>query len=206
MRIAIWLIAAIVCYYVGGMNLAISLSRTLYHEDIRERGSGNPGFTNFKRVYGNRFAWFVFAFDLLKGAVLALVFGWLIEKQGFDRQLGVAFAGTFAMLGHSFPAQCHFKGGKGFLVLLSVLWVLDWRVGLLATTVMVILLLATKYMSLSTICALLLGAICLFCLGGSLYAAGLYAACVAFMIWRHRENIRRLRAGTESKFSFHTER
>ena len=203
MRIVIWLIAAFVSYYVGGMNLAISISRAVYHEDIRERGSGNPGFTNFKRIYGNRYVWFVFAFDLLKGAILALIFGWLIEKQGFDRQLGAAFSGAFAMLGHSFPAQFHFRGGKGFLVLLSVLWILDWRAGLTAAIFMVILLLATKFMSLATMCALTAGAVCLFFFGCTSLAAMLYAACVLFMIIRHRANIHRLIAGTEAKFSLH---
>ena len=206
MKIAIWFIAAICSYFIGSVNLAIVLSKAVYHQDIRTVGSGNPGFTNFKRVYGNKLAWFVFVFDLLKGAICCLVFGFLIAHYGFDRQLGASFAGLFAMIGHSYPLQYRFKGGKGFLVLLSELLVIDWRAGLIATGVMVILLLTVKYMSLSTMCALVVGAALLFVFRADLAGSVIYAACVLFMIWRHKENIKRLANGTESKFHLGSKR
>lgn len=201
MRVAIWIIAAVCGWLVGGINPAITLSKAIYHEDIRTVGSGNPGFTNFKRVYGNRYAWFVFAFDLLKGAALCLGFGFAFRALGFGFQLGAAYAGTFVMLGHSFPVQYKFKGGKGFLVLLSELFVIDWRAGLIAFSLMTLLLLTVRYMSLATMCALTAGAALLFVFGCDLYAAIVYSVCVAFMILRHKENIKRLAEGTESKFN-----
>jgi glycerol-3-phosphate acyltransferase PlsY len=200
MRIAIWIISALCGWFVGGMNLAITLSKAIYHEDIRKVGSGNPGFTNFKRVYGNKFAWFVFAFDLLKGGVMCLLFGLWFRHLGFGLQLGAAYTGLFVMLGHSFPAQYGFKGGKGFLVLLSEIFVLDWRAGLIAFGVMTVLLLTVKYMSLATMCALTVGAALLFVFGCDIPAAAIYAVCVVFMVIRHKENIKRLANGTESKF------
>ena len=200
MRIAIWFIAAALGWYVGGINPSIALSKAIYHEDIRDRGSGNPGFTNFKRVYGGKYAWFVFALDLFKGAAMCLAFGLWFRHLGFDFQLGAAFTGLFVMLGHSFPVQYKFKGGKGFLVLLSELFVLDWRAGLIAFALMTVLLLTTKYMSLATMCALTVGAVCLFVFGCSIPAAVIYAACVLFMVVRHKENIKRLINGTENEF------
>lgn len=200
MRIAIWLIAAVCAWLIGGVNLAITLSRAVYHEDIRTVGSKNPGFTNFKRQYGNRYAWFVFFFDLLKGAVTCLLFGFWFAFLGYDFRFGAACTGLFVMLGHAFPPQYKFKGGKGFLVLLSELFVLDVRAGLAAFAVMVILLLLTKYMSLATMCALVFGAALLFVFSCPLPAAILYAVCVLFMIVRHKENIGRLLSGTEKKF------
>ncbi len=200
MNIAVWFIAAVAGWVMGGINLAITLSKAVYHEDIRNVGSGNPGFTNFKRVYGNRYAWFVFAFDLLKGAVLSLLFGLWISSFNYDFQLGAAFTGMFVMLGNSFPLQYKFRGGKGFLVLLSVLFVIDVKAGLIAFAVMAILLLTIKYMSLATMCALSAGAILLFFFGCNITAAIIYSTCVLFMIFRHKENIKRLIAGTESKF------
>ena len=74
MRTAIWFIAAVCAYFISGINLSIILSKLIYHEDIREKGSKNPGFTNFKRVYGNKYAWFIFAYDLIKGAALAALY------------------------------------------------------------------------------------------------------------------------------------
>ena len=175
MRIAVWFITAVLAWYIGGMNLAITISKAVYHEDIRKHGSGNPGFTNFRRVYGNRYAWFVLAFDLLKGAVMCLLCGFWFGSYGFSFQLGTAYTGLFVMLGHSYPIQYEFKGGKGVLVLLSELFVLDWRAGLIGCAVMLIILFTTKYMSLATICGLTIGAACLFFFGCDMPAAVIYA-------------------------------
>jgi len=202
MRIAIWFIAAIVSYLAGGINPAILLSKLIYKEDIRTKGSGNPGFTNFKRVYGNRYAWFVFILDILKGVVLSLGFGYLFAYFGYDRQMGAAFSGLFVMLGHSYPIQYHFQGGKGFLVLLALAFILDWKAGLIAAGVMVLLVLTLKYMSLATMCGLLAGTIALYFFGCDFIALILYGVCVLFMIYRHAANIKRLIAGTESKIYF----
>ena len=211
MEIAIWFIVAVGSYLFAGVNLSIILARLVYHDDIRQHGSGNPGFTNFKRSYGSKLAWFVFAFDLLKSALPCLLSG-LAFRAIFDGtfdnpwQLGVAYAGCFAMLGHAFPVYYKFKGGKGFLVCLAAIFMIDWRAGLIAAALLVILLLSVKYMSLSTMCALSAAAISLYFFvffdEGNLVAAILYTACVLFMIYRHKENIRRLLNGTESKFSF----
>ena len=69
-----YLLSGLCAYLLGGVNPAIVLSKLLYHQDIRTQGSKNPGFTNFKRVYGNRYAWFVLALDLSKAAILCCIF------------------------------------------------------------------------------------------------------------------------------------
>ena len=201
MKIAAWFISAIGSYLIAGINLSIILSNLIYHKDIRTCGSGNPGFTNFKRNFGSKYAWFVFAFDLLKSALPCLLSGLLFNAVFGWWQLGVAYAGAFAMLGHAYPVYYRFKGGKGFLVCLAAVFMLDWRVGLIAFGVMAILLLTVKYMSLSTMTALAVGSVLLYFFSCHLPAAIIYSACVLFMIYRHKENIGRLIAGTESKFS-----
>ena len=65
----LFVIAAITAFVFSGINPAIILSKLIYHRDIREEGSKNPGFTNFRRVFGNRYAWFVFALDILKSVI-----------------------------------------------------------------------------------------------------------------------------------------
>ena len=95
-----------------------------------------------------------------------------------------------------------FKGGKGFLVCLSTVWFIDWRAGAIATAVLVIMLPLTKYMSLSTMSALVAGAVAVAAFGGGLAVSIMYAVCVLFVIVRHKQNIVRLVQGTESKFSF----
>ncbi len=202
MKALAYIISAVFAYFVSGLNPAIIMSKAIYKKDIRTCGSGNPGFTNFKRVFGNKYAWFVFVLDILKGAVISVVAGLLFRAYVGSWALGVAYAGLFAMLGHAFPIYYGFKGGKGFLVCLSTVWFIDWRAGAIATAVLVIMLPLTKYMSLSTMSALVAGAVAVAAFGGGLVVSIMYAVCVLFVIVRHKQNIVRLVQGTESKFSF----
>lgn len=202
MKALAYIISAVFAYFVSGLNPAIIMSKAIYKKDIRTCGSGNPGFTNFKRVFGNKYAWFVFVLDILKGAVISVVAGLLFRAYVGSWALGVAYAGLFAMLGHAFPIYYGFKGGKGFLVCLSTVWFIDWRAGAIATAVLVIMLPLTKYMSLSTMSALVAGAVAVAAFGVGLAVSIMYAVCVLFVIVRHKQNIVRLVQGTESKFSF----
>ena len=201
MKILLFIAAAVCGYAVAGMNPAIALSKAIYKQDIRECGSKNPGFTNFKRTFGGKWAWWVLVLDLSKAAVVVGLFAWLLSRQGVDFQLAAAHTGIFCMLGHAFPFQYRFKGGKGFLVCLSTMYVMDWRVGLIATGIMVALLLTTKYMSLSTTVAMLLCPILLIPFGASVPVILMAAACALFMAVRHKENFIRLIRGEESRFS-----
>ena len=202
MKALAYIISAVFAYFVSGLNPAIIMSKAIYKKDIRTCGSGNPGFTNFKRVFGNKYAWFVFVLDILKGAVISVVAGLLFRAYVGSWALGVDYAGLFSMLGHAFPIYYGFKGGKGFLVCLSTVWFIDWRAGAIATAVLVIMLPLTKYMSLSTMSALVAGAVAVAAFGGGLAVSIMYAVCVLFVIVRHKQNIVRLVQGTESKFSF----
>ena len=116
MKILLYILSALTAYLVAGWNPAITFSRAIYKKDIRECGSGNPGFTNFKRSFGNRWAWFVLLLDLFKAAVVVGIFALLFEQYFGMYQLGAAYTGLFALLGHAFPIWYGFKGGKGFLV------------------------------------------------------------------------------------------
>ena len=201
MTVLLYILAALCGYLIAGLNPAIAMSKAIYHQDIRECGSGNPGFTNFKRTFGNKWAWWVLVLDLSKAAVVVGLFAWLLSRQGVDFQFGAAYTGMFCMLGHAFPFQFKFKGGKGFLVCLSTMYVIDWRVGLIATGIMVVLLLVTKYMSLSTTLAMLLCPILLIPFGASVPVILMATFCAVFMAVRHKENFKRLIQGKESKFS-----
>lgn len=202
MHLWLYILAAVCSYLLSGVNPAILLSNGIYHKDIRTCGSGNPGFTNFKRTFGNKLAWLVMVLDLSKGIVLAALFGWLFDLFLGQWQLGAAYSGLFAMLGHAYPIWYNFKGGKGFLVAMSVIWFIDWRAGLVAVFILVILLLTTKYMSLSTMLAMLSCPVTLIIVGTNAPTIILCTISVLFMVYRHKENIKRLFKGTESKFSF----
>lgn len=201
MEFLLFLSAAVCGYMISGINPAIILSNAIYGKDIRNCGSKNPGFTNFKRVFGMRLAIVVLISDLLKSALPSIVFGHLFERFLGDWSTGVTFTCLFSMLGHAFPVWYEFRGGKGFLVFLSSMWILDWRIGLTATLIMLLLLLITKYMSLSTTLAMFSCPAGILILGMEKYAAALCLISAVFMLIRHKENYRRLFNGTESKFS-----
>ncbi|MGN0563437.1 MAG: glycerol-3-phosphate acyltransferase, partial [Candidatus Heritagella sp.] len=103
MEIFLFAAAAVCAYLIGGLNPAIVFSRRIYKRDIRTCGSGNPGFTNFKRTFGNRLAWLVLVLDLTKAAAVAALFAQLFAANGYGYQLGASYTGLFAMLGHAYP-------------------------------------------------------------------------------------------------------
>lgn len=199
MEILLYALTAVAAYLIGGWNPAITISKAVYKKDIRTMGSRNPGFTNFKRCFGST-AWIVLTLDLLKGA-LAVLGGALLFKYEMDSyEFGAVYTGLFAVLGHSFPLWYGFKGGKGYLVALSTLFVADWRVGLIAALTMIVLLLTTKYMSLSTVTSLLISPL-LFLLFKAESAVIIISSLTAlFVLYRHSENVKRLFSGSESKF------
>ena len=193
-------IAALQGYLVCAINPAIFLSRRVYGKDIRECGSGNPGFTNFKRCFGGRIAWLVFLFDMLKAAVVVVPMGLVYGAYFGDFAVGAAFTGLFCVWGHAYPVAYGFKGRKGFLVSLATLWAVDARVGAISTLFMVVLLLITHYMSLSTVVSLLVAPVFLLLFKIHVVAVLLVSTIVLFTAFRHRENFKRLFSGCESKF------
>ena len=203
MTALVYVLTAVVSYLVAAVNPAIVLSHLVYHRDIRKEGSGNPGFTNFHRVFGGKLSWLVFILDIGKCVAVSLIAGLVFAPAYFaSRQLGAAYAGVFALLGHTYPVFYRFKGGKGFLVTFALLWVLNWRAGLVATAVMLTVLPLSGFMSLSSILTLIGGGVTLCFTHTPLSALFLTFGAILLVIWRHRGNIARLVAGTEKKFSF----
>lgn len=218
MDIFLLIMGAVCAYFVCGANPAIIISKLVYKKDIRTCGSGNAGFTNFKRNFGHKWAWWVLLFDLLKAGIVIGVFstlfgfysGWYphLNFSGEAFRLAASLTGLFAVIGHSYPIYYKFKGGKGFLVSLSLVWFIDWRIGLIALGVFLVLLFTVKYMSHSAIVSMLLCPTILIVTKLlatplkpiEIWTIVLYTLSVLLMVWRHHENIGRLLTGTEKKF------
>lgn len=196
-------IAAVICYLVGGVNAAIIMSNLVHHEDIRQKGSGNPGFTNYKRVYGGDFvAWSVMFLDILKTALPVLASAICFEQMFGLWQFGAAFGGLFAMLGHCFPIWYGFKGGKAFMAGFATTWFVDWRMALIAMVIFLILLFTVKYMSLcSCISSFCCPVILYFLHPFPIWTLVISAASALLVIARHYKNFIKLANGTETKFS-----
>ena len=195
-------ITVLLGYFLGCLNGSVMVSHFIIRDDVRQHGSGNAGLTNFYRTYGAKYALGVILFDMGKTVIACLLGGFLLKNAMQDWTLGVLIGGLGCELGHMFPVFFGFKGGKGILSGGTLVWLLDWRVGLIVTLLMIVLLLTTKYMSLATVTATLTSPILLLLAHASVAVICLNAAMVLFVAVRHRANFARLRAGIESKFSF----
>ena len=195
-----FLLAGVIAYLLGNLNGAVLISRLLAHEDVRTKGSGNAGLTNFTRNYGSATSILVILIDVGKAAAACLIGGLLLKRYGLYQE-GVAMGGLGVILGHDFPALLDFKGGKGILSGVTVALMLDWRLGLLVFSIFLAAYLLTKYVSLGSV--LSAGSF------GFLYAwvhwgEGLFPIAVGFflsglIVWMHRGNIIRLVKGEERK-------
>ena len=213
MLILMAVIAAAIGYLLGSINSAIITVRLLKHEDVRNFGSGNAGLTNTMRCFGKACGILTLIGDLTKG-VLAVFLSQFIAHHliggNADWYFYGAMAGIFAILGHVFPIYCHFKGGKGVLVGVSLFLVLDWRVFIILMCIFGIILLCSKYVSLSSIiataCCPPVTFIMQYFFSGDKYTLlwilihVLQTVIMAtVIIASHHENIQRLRNGTERK-------
>ena len=193
------IVAAIAAYMLGNLNGAVLVSRLIADEDVRKKGSGNAGLTNFTRNYGSAKAVFVVLIDMGKAVISCLVGGLLLAPFG-HYQDGVALGGMFVILGHDFPALLGFRGGKGILSGVTVALMMDWRLGLFVFGIFLVAYLLTKYVSLGSVLS-----------SGSF---GFFYAWVhpertfpiivgfvlgALIVWMHRGNIVRLVKGEERK-------
>ena len=193
---------AILAYLLGGVNGSIILSRLVYKEDIRELGSKNPGFTNFKRLHGFAPATFgVLAIDICKTILPVLAANLVMGHYYSAAQLGSAAALLGCMLGHAFPVWYGFKGGKAVLTFLAGVWFVDWRSGLICFAIFVIILFTVRFMSVASMSFAVLFPIVLFILGcRNPVTLVIMAVAGILVVARHHQNISRLKAGTESKF------
>ena len=198
-KITIYLaITGIAAYLLGGINGAIIASMNFFNKDVRNYGSGNAGLTNFTRTFGGKGAVIVVIVDVLKTVIAVLLGRWLLGMVGYP-MVGKMFAGFCAMLGHVYPVYYRFHGGKAVLCVGTLAWMADWRVGLICWAVFLIVVVFTKYVSLGALigCSLLSISIWVFGYTGLEGLLGLL--CTLLMVFAHRENIHRLRNGTESK-------
>lgn len=219
MQILALALTAVISYLLGSCNSSIIVVRLLKHEDIREHGSKNAGLTNTLRCYGKGPAALTLIGDLAKG-IVAVLLSQLVcrlilgsdfsEKYFIDAQAIGYIAGFFAILGHIFPIYYGFKGGKGVLVASSVLIIIDPLTFAIVIPFFILVVIITKYVSVGSISAAVAYPIITFCVnyfarGDALNKALLYTAftvCTGILlIYMHRANIQRLKAGTENKFS-----
>lgn len=199
---ALRIIACIVLgWFFGGWNGAILVSRAKMHEDVRAKGSGNAGLTNFLRSYGGAATLLVLLIDVGK-TVAACLIATLILPQ--DKTFAKVLAGFAVQIGHIFPVFFGFHGGKGILCAGIAALVTDWRIFAIAFPMFLIVFFATRYVSLASVTGMLaMGVLFVVFHAGQPQVWSIGVAMAALAIFMHRSNIVRLCKGTERKTHFH---
>ena len=197
------LLATLIAYLVGSLSFAVIVSRAMGLSDPRTYGSGNPGATNVLRSGSKPAAIVTLLLDAAKGWLPVMLVKWFGPAYGLGEGTQ-ALAGIAAFLGHLYPAFFAFKGGKGVATAVGVLLAFQPLLALATLLTFAIMVFFTRYVSLaSMVAAVFAPAYYLIGDGVAWTASGAKTLALIAMglllIWRHRENIQRLRAGTESK-------
>ncbi len=147
-------VSVILAYLIGSIPTAVWVGNAYYGIDVREHGSGNAGATNTFRVLGRKAGIVVMLVDIMKGMAASSLAVLLYLIQGINQEDIVVFKlllGIIAILGHIFPIYANFKGGKGVATLFGMALAIKFPVALICVAVFLIVLLITKFVSLSSI-------------------------------------------------------
>jgi len=185
-------------YVIGSIPTGYIVVKLFTGQDIRTIGSGSTGATNVKRVMGKKWFFIVLLLDAFKGA-LSVVLAYFLTKSFANIGLLPVLAAVFAIIGHSKSVFLGFTGGKSVASGVGTLLALNWQAGLIIAVIWAIITWVSKYVSLGSIIALALAPVIMWLLN-SPPAYVIYAFVAAgYVIYLHRENIKRLIAGNENK-------
>lgn len=220
MRITAYILVALAAYLLGSIPTGYLVARAK-GVDIRTVGSGNIGATNVFRILGKPAGIFVLLMDALKGfAAVALVMNFYHELNDVlpkvftvegitNPQVIVGFgivAGLFAVLGHNYTCWLHFKGGKGIATSAGVLTALvPWAL-LIILAVWIVLFALTRYVSVGSLASAAVLPFATWFTTQSILLTVVTSAMSALAIYKHKGNIQRLLAGTESRINFKKEK
>ncbi len=191
-----FLISLVIAYLLGSVSCAILVSKMLGQKDPRTQGSGNAGATNVLRSSGKKAGIMVLIGDVLKG-IVAVIIGILLHQHG----MALGFVALAAVVGHIFPVFFGFKGGKGVATAGGALLVVSFWTFIFVLITWGLVLFFTRYVSLSSMIAVVAGPIYLL-VGGNYIFFLPFIIIAALIVWKHSDNIKRIRAGSEHKIKF----
>jgi glycerol-3-phosphate acyltransferase PlsY len=185
-------VAFVLGYLFGSIPFGLILTRLAGTQDLRSIGSGNIGATNVLRTGNKGLAAATLVLDALKGTAAVII------ADHYGGQDAAMLAALGAFLGHLFPVWLKFRGGKGVAVYIGVLIGLFWPAAVVFCVLWLAAAFTTRYSSLSALVAAFIAPIFLWWFGPPALAS-LFAVLTLLLFYVHRENIKRLQAGTEGK-------
>ncbi len=191
------IIVALFAYLIGSIPTGYIIVKTKTGKDIRTIGSGSTGATNVKRVLGKKWFFTVMILDAIKGMIPVLLTKYLILGDSIG--LLAVIAAVTVIIGHSKPVFLKFKGGKSVASGIGTIYALNFIAGIILTVIWCIITYFTKYVSVGSIIAILTAPFIMYFLDSPV-AYTIYCALAAiYIIYLHRENIKRLIQGNENK-------
>lgn len=190
----IYVLIAVAAYLLGSISSSYIFTKKIKHEDIREKGSGNPGTTNMLRSYGWKLGILTLVCDLLKAVAAALI------GKYFGGEMGMCLGALFVIIGHNWSLYLKFKGGKGIAATTGVLLVIMPLPTVIIFAICVLIVFMTKIMSIGSLIGLVASAVTAFILFPSDIMIPITVVILAVLGFiSHRENIKRLAKGEENK-------
>lgn len=194
-----YIIFAIIAYILGSIPFGLIVGKLGYKIDIREHGSGNLGATNSFRVLGIKAGIIVTLGDILKGTVATLIP--LLAAIYFDVEVSRLLIGLFAVLGHTYPLFANFKGGKAVATSAGIILGVNPILFIVVIACFILMLYLFKYVSLASMITAVVATIITLFIKDWLLFAMVFGLSV-FVIYRHIENIKRIKNKTEPKIKW----
>ncbi len=191
-------LTAIIAYLIGSIPTGYIIVKAKTGKDIRTVGSGSTGATNVKRVLGKNYFFLVMLLDALKGA-LPVILAKLFVTVGTGLGLAPVIAAIAVILGHSKSIFLQFKGGKSVASGVGTILALNWMVGIIIALIWGVITYTTKYVSVGSIIALLISPFIMYFLNAPIAYVAYCALGAIYIVYLHRENIKRLMQGNENK-------
>lgn len=191
-------LTVVISYLIGSISTGYMIVKAKTGEDIRNIGSGSTGATNVKRVLGKKWFFIVLLLDGIKGIVpVLLAKSFIVTGSGYG--LAPVLAAVSVIIGHSKSIFLQFKGGKSVAAGVGTVLALNWTAGLIIAVVWAAITYITKYVSVGSIIALLLSPLIMYFLGAPVAYIGYCVIGAIYIVYLHRENIKRLMNGCENK-------
>lgn len=191
----------VLAYLIGSFPTGYVIVKLKTGQDIRKIGSGSTGATNVKRVLGKKWFFIVMLLDAFKGALPVIIAKYFIGAGLLLDPYGIyaVSCAIFVILGHSKPLFLGFKGGKSVASGVGTILALSPLAGLIIAIVWGVITYISKYVSLGSIVALILSPFIMYLLSAPLAYVVYCALAAIYIVYLHRENIKRLMAGQENK-------
>lgn len=188
-----FILVIVIAYFLGNISPSTLIGRSM-GVDIKKEGSGNAGTTNALRVLGKKAAIITLVVDIGKGVVAVLL------GNALAGPTAAMYCALAAFIGHIWPAMFNFKGGKGVAVAFGTIVAINWQLGLLCLAVVAVVVLLTKMVSAGSVTVAIAFPVLAYFMEPDFLYVGIIMA--ALLVYKHKENIKRLIKGEENKLSF----